>query len=115
MRHSKGVDYTLGEFLDNSVQSSDVVECYGDLVRAYDFHGDCLLVLGQHEILWLDPLVGCRRSLFIIPIIVLLLSFAAVEYVLQTSAGCERLLLCFCLCAGVRIEAGEYRSSEVEC
>jgi hypothetical protein len=59
--------------------------------------------------LWFDPLIGRRFSFFIVPIIViLLLSFAAVEYVLQTSAGCERLLLCFCLCAGVGIEAGEY-------
>jgi hypothetical protein len=59
--------------------------------------------------LWLDPLIGTRLSFIIVPIIIiLLLPFTAVEYVLQTSAGCERLLLCFCLCAGVGIKAGEY-------
>ena len=104
MRHGKGVDNALSKFLDDSVQSSDVVKGYGDLVRAHDLHGDRLLVLRQHEILWFDPLVRTRRSLLIVPIIILLLSFTAVEYVLQTSAGCERLLLCFCLCAGIGVE-----------
>jgi hypothetical protein len=107
--HCQGVDNALSEFLDDTVQSSDVVKCYWDLVRAHDFHGDCLLVLRQHEVLWFDPLIGPGRSFFVVPIIViLLLPFTAVEDVLQTSAGCERLLLCFCFCAGVGIEAGEY-------
>ena len=60
MRHGKGVDDGLLELRDDGSEPADVVECHRDVLRSNNVHGDCLLIIGKDQVMFVRAMSGGR-------------------------------------------------------